>query len=48
MIDIPSAENVNPLAQAIRDAEKLEERPDLILRLVDLIFLFEDGERIQS
>lgn len=48
MIDILPPESVNPLAKAIRDAEKLEERPDLILRLVDLIFLFDDTERTAS
>lgn len=42
MIDIPSPQSVNPLADAIREADNLAERPDLILRLVDLIFLFED------
>lgn len=42
MIDIPSTQSVNPLADAIREADNLAERPDLILRLVDLIFLFED------
>lgn len=48
MIDILPPESVNPLAKAIHDAEKLEERPDLILRLVDLIFLFDDTERTAS
>lgn len=42
MIDIPSAESVNPLADAIRDAGDLTARPDLIIRLVDLIFLTAD------
>ena len=38
-------ENVNPLADAIREAKDLESRPDLILRLVDLLFLLAEPRR---
>ena len=33
---------VSPLSEAIRNAPDIEARPDLILRLVDLLFLLAD------
>ena len=33
---------VSPLSEAIRKAPDIEARPDLILRLVDLLFLLAD------
>lgn len=41
-------EIVNPLAEAIRDTPDLEQRPDLILRLVDLLFLLADNKPTPS
>lgn len=38
----------SPLAAAIREAPNLVERPDLILRLVDLLFLLAPPERNPS
>ena len=35
---------VSPLAEAIRNAPDIEARPDLILRLVDLLFLCSDAK----
>ena len=43
-----TAEELTPLAVAIREAPNLEERPDLILRLVDLLFLLAPQERNPS
>lgn len=43
-----TAEELTPLAVAIREAEALEERPDLILRLVDLLFLLKDDRPVPS
>lgn len=34
-----------PLERAIREAPDLERRPDLILRLVDLLFLLADDRK---
>lgn len=39
MVNSETKENVSPLERAIRDCPDIEARPDLILRLVDLIFL---------
>lgn len=38
-------EIVTPLEQAIRDCPDIEARPDLILRLVDLLFLLVDNTK---
>lgn len=43
-----TAEELTPLAVAIREAPDLEERPDLILRLVDLLFLLKDDRPVPS
>lgn len=39
MINSETTESVSPLEKAIRDCPNIEARPDLILRLVDLLFL---------
>lgn len=44
MIDTPPTKPVNRLADAIRETDNLAERPDLILRLVDLLFLLADDK----
>ena len=41
-INSAGPEIVSPLAREIADAPDLEARPDLILRLVDLLFLCAD------
>ena len=41
-INSAGTEIVSPLAREIADAPDLEARPDLILRLVDLLFLCAD------
>lgn len=38
----------SPLADAIRSVPDIEARPDLILRLVDLLFLLVDEKPVQS
>lgn len=43
-----TAEEMTPLAVAIREAPDIEERPDLILRLVDLLFLLKDDRPVPS
>lgn len=43
-----TAEELTPLARAIRDAKDLESQPDLILRLVDLLFLLRDDTPVPS
>ena len=43
-----TAEELTPLAVAIREAPDLEDRPDLILRLVDLLFLLKDDRPVPS
>lgn len=43
-----SAEELTPLARAIREAEDIEARPELILRLVDLLFLLRDDKPVPS
>ena len=43
-----TAEELTPLARAIRDADNIESQPDLILRLVDLLFLLRDDNPIPS
>lgn len=43
-----TAEELTPLAVAIREAPDIEERPDLILRLVDLLFLLKDDRPVPS
>lgn len=41
-------EELTPLARAIHDAQDLESQPDLILRLVDLLFLLRNDDPIPS
>ena len=36
---------MSPLSEAIRNAPDIEARPDLILRLVDLLFLLADDRK---
>lgn len=43
-----SAEELTPLARAIREADDIESQPDLILRLVDLLFLLRNDSPIPS
>lgn len=43
-----SADELTPLARAIHDAQDLASQPDLILRLVDLLFLLRTDEPIPS
>lgn len=43
-----TSEELTPLAVAIREAPDIEERPDLILRLVDLLFLLKDDRPVPS
>lgn len=43
-----TAEELTPLAVAIREARDLEHRPDLILRLVDLLFLLRTDTPVPS
>ena len=38
----------SPLAEAIRAVPDIEARPDLILRLVDLLFLLVDEKPVPS
>lgn len=44
MVNSETAESVTPLEVAIRNAQDIEARPDLILRLVDLLFLLADDK----
>lgn len=37
---------INLTDQDIRDAEKIENDPEKILALIDLIFLFEDNKKV--
>lgn len=39
-------ESETPLERAIRECPDIEQRPDLILRLVDLLFLLADTRKI--
>ena len=43
-----SAEELTPLARAIREADDIESQPELILRLVDLLFLLRNDSPIPS
>lgn len=43
-----SAEELTPLARAIREADDIESQPDLILRLVDLLFLLRNDDPVPS
>lgn len=43
-----TAEELTPLARDIREAEDLTAQPDLILRLVDLLFLLRDDRPVPS
>ena len=42
------SEELTPLARAIREADDIESQPDLILRLVDLLFLLRNDPPIPS
>lgn len=44
MVNSETAESVTPLERAIRNTPDIEARPDLILRLVDLLFLLADDK----
>lgn len=43
-----SAEELTPLAREIRDAKDIAAHPDLILRLVDLIYLLRTDTPVPS
>ena len=43
-----TAEELTPLAREIREAQDLTARPELILRLVDLIYLLRPGTPVPS
>lgn len=43
-----SADELTPLARAIRDCPDLAAQPDLVLRLVDLLFLLRTNDPIPS
>ena len=43
-----SAEELTPLAREIHEADNLATRPDLILRLVDLLFLLVPDRGVPS
>ena len=39
-------ENVNLTSEDYKDAERIENDPEKILALIDLIFLFEDRKKV--
>lgn len=41
-------ESESPLERAILECPDIEQHPELILRLVDLLFLLSDKEPVQS
>lgn len=41
-------ESESPLERAIRECPDIESHPELILRLVDLLFLLSEKEPVQS
>ena len=43
-----TAEELTPLARELREVGDIEAHPDLILRLVDLIFLLRDEKPVPS
>ncbi len=43
-----SAEELTPLARAIHEADDLAAQPDLVLRLVDLLFLLRTDSPVPS
>jgi hypothetical protein len=38
--------NINLSAEDLRDAQRIENDPQKILALIDLIFLFEDNKKV--
>ena len=47
-IDIETDECVKVTDEDIRDAERIENDPKKILALIDLIFMYDDREKIPS
>lgn len=43
-----TAEELTPLARALREADDIAAHPDLILRLVDLIFFLREDKPVPS
>lgn len=43
-----TADELTPLARAIRDCPDISSQPELILRLVDLLFLLRNDEPVPS
>ncbi len=46
--DSPDTIIETPLEKALRECPDIEQRPDLILRLVDLLFLLADNRKIPA
>ena len=44
--NIDMKENVNLTEEDIKEAERIENDPQKILALIDLIFLFEDNKKV--